>query len=47
MMSPWLEDSNDAMLVADKLGILLQTVDLERTTQYVSSTMFDEYSAVV
>ena len=25
---PWLEDSNDAMLVAEKLGIPFQTVDL-------------------
>ena len=25
---PWLEDSNDAMIVADKLGIPFQTVDL-------------------
>lgn len=41
---PWLEDSNDAMLVADKLGIPFQTVDLslqykERIVDY----MFDEY----
>ena len=25
---PWLDDSNDAMLVAEKLGIPFQTVDL-------------------
>ena len=25
---PWLEDSNDAMLVAEKLGIPFQTIDL-------------------
>jgi tRNA-specific 2-thiouridylase len=42
---PWLEDSNDAMLVADKLGIPFQTVDLsnqykERIVDY----MFDEYA---
>ena len=41
---PWLDDSNDAMLVADKLGIPFQTVDLsveykERIVDY----MFDEY----
>ncbi|MFD1064098.1 tRNA 2-thiouridine(34) synthase MnmA [Winogradskyella litorisediminis] len=41
---PWLEDSNDAMLVADKLGIPFQTVDLsveykERIVDY----MFKEY----
>ena len=41
---PWLDDSNDAMLVADKLGIPFQTVDLsaeykERIVDY----MFNEY----
>ncbi len=41
---PWLDDSNDAMLVAEKLGIPFQTVDLsvqykERIVDY----MFDEY----
>ena len=41
---PWLEDSNDAMLVADKLDIPFQTVDLsvqykERIVDY----MFNEY----
>ena len=41
---PWLEDSNDAMLVADKLGIPFQVVDLsvqykERIVDY----MFNEY----
>jgi len=41
---PWLEDSNDAMLVAEKLGIPFQVVDLsaqykERIVDY----MFDEY----
>jgi len=41
---PWLEDSNDAMIVADKLGIPFQVVDLseqykERSVDY----MFDEY----
>jgi len=41
---PWLEDSNDAMLVAEKLGIPFQTVDLsaqykERIVDY----MFNEY----
>lgn len=41
---PWLDDSNDAMLVADKLGIPFQTVDL--STQYkerIVDYMFDEY----
>lgn len=41
---PWLEDSNDALLVAEKLGIPFQTVDLsaeykERIVNY----MFNEY----
>ena len=41
---PWLEDSNDAMIVADKLGIPFQTVDLsveykDRIVDY----MFSEY----
>ena len=41
---PWLEDSNDALIVAEKLGIPFQTVDLsveykERIVDY----MFDEY----
>jgi tRNA-specific 2-thiouridylase len=41
---PWLEDSNDAMIVAEKLGIPFQTVDLsvqykERIVDY----MFNEY----
>ena len=43
---PWLEDSNDAMLVAEKLGIPFQTIDLsaeykERIVDY----MFDQYAA--
>ncbi|RDY58300.1 tRNA 2-thiouridine(34) synthase MnmA [Flagellimonas nanhaiensis] len=41
---PWLEDSNDALIVAEKLGIPFQTVDLsaeykERIVDY----MFSEY----
>lgn len=41
---PWIEDSADALLVADKLGIPFQTIDLsdvykERIVDY----MFDEY----
>jgi tRNA-specific 2-thiouridylase len=41
---PWLEDSNDAMLVAEKLGIPFQTIDLskEYKTQIVDY-MFAEY----
>lgn len=41
---PWLEDSNDAMLVADKLGIPFQTIDLSK--QYkaqIVDYMFAEY----
>ena len=43
---PWLEDSNDAMLVAEKIGIPFQTVDLsieykERIVDY----MFNEYAS--
>ena len=43
---PWLEDSNDAMLVAEMLGIPFQTIDLsaeykERIVDY----MFDQYAA--
>jgi tRNA-specific 2-thiouridylase len=43
---PWVEDSNDAMLVADKLGIPFQVIDLsseykERIVDY----MFNEYAA--
>ncbi len=41
---PWLEDSNDAMLVADKLGIPFQTVDLsEDYKERIVDYMFDEY----
>ena len=41
---PWLEDSNDAMLVADKLGIPFQTVDLsEQYKERIVDYMFDEY----
>lgn len=41
---PWLEDSNDAMIVAEKLGIPFQTVDLSK--QYkkrIVDYMFAEY----
>jgi len=41
---PWLEDSNDAMLVAEKLGIPFQVVDL--SVQYkdrIVDYMFNEY----
>ncbi len=41
---PWLEDSNDAMLVAQKLGIPFQTVDLsEQYKERIVDYMFKEY----
>ncbi len=41
---PWLEDSNDAMLVAQKLGIPFQTVDLsEEYKERIVDYMFKEY----
>ncbi len=41
---PWLEDSNDAMIVADKLGIPFQVVDLsEQYKDRIVDYMFDEY----
>ena len=41
---PWLEDSNDAMLVAEKLGIPFQVVDLsEQYKEKIVNYMFREY----
>ena len=41
---PWLDDSNDAMLVAEKLGIPFQTVDLsEQYKERIVDYMFHEY----
>lgn len=41
---PWLEDSNDAMLVAHKLDIPFQTVDLsEQYKERIVDYMFNEY----
>ncbi|MGB5942795.1 MAG: tRNA 2-thiouridine(34) synthase MnmA [Leeuwenhoekiella sp.] len=41
---PWLDDSNDAMLVAEKLGIPFQTVDLsEQYRERIVNYMFREY----
>ncbi|WP_051957505.1 tRNA 2-thiouridine(34) synthase MnmA [Altibacter lentus] len=41
---PWLEDSNDAMLVAQKLDIPFQTVDLsEQYKERIVNYMFHEY----
>jgi tRNA-specific 2-thiouridylase len=41
---PWLEDSNDAMIVAEKLGIPFQVVDLsEEYKERIVNYMFNEY----
>lgn len=41
---PWLEDSNDAMIVANKLGIPFQVVDLsEQYKDRIVDYMFAEY----
>ena len=41
---PWLEDSNDALLVAEKLGIPFQTVDLSNEyKEKIVDYMFNEY----
>ncbi|RLD26955.1 MAG: tRNA 2-thiouridine(34) synthase MnmA [Bacteroidetes bacterium] len=41
---PWLDDSNDAMLVAEKLGIPFQTVDLSKEyKERIVDYMFNEY----
>ena len=41
---PWLDDSNDAMLVAEKLGIPFQTIDLsEQYKERIVDYMFHEY----
>ncbi|MCV6628704.1 MAG: tRNA 2-thiouridine(34) synthase MnmA [Flavobacteriaceae bacterium] len=41
---PWLEDSNDAMIVAEKLGIPFQTVDLSKEyKERIVDYMFREY----
>lgn len=43
---PWIDDSNDAMLVADALGIPFQTIDLsEAYKQRIVDYMFAEYEA--
>ena len=41
---PWLEDSNDALLVAEKLNIPFQVVDLSKQyKERIVDYMFDEY----
>lgn len=41
---PWIDDSNDALQVAEKLGIPYQTIDLsEQYKDRIVDYMFDEY----
>ena len=41
---PWLEDSNDAMIVAEKLNIPFQTIDLSKEyNEKIIEYMFNEY----
>ena len=41
---PWLDDSNDALLVADKLGIPFQVIDLSKDyKERIVNYMFNEY----
>ena len=43
---PWEEDSKDALLVAEKLGIPFQTIDLSETYRTrIVDYMFSEYEA--
>ncbi|MGB0850204.1 MAG: tRNA 2-thiouridine(34) synthase MnmA [Bacteroidia bacterium] len=43
---PWEEDSKDALLVADKLGIPFHTIDLSKEYyERIVSYMFDEYKS--
>ncbi|MEM1138149.1 MAG: tRNA 2-thiouridine(34) synthase MnmA [Bacteroidota bacterium] len=43
---PWLEDSNDALLVAQKLNIPFQTVDMSKEyKERIVDYMFEEYEA--
>lgn len=43
---PWIEDSNDAMMVAEKLGIPFQVIDLSKDyKERIVDYMFAEYEA--
>lgn len=43
---PWIEDSNDALIVAEKLGIPFQTIDLSKEyKERIVDYMFGEYEA--
>ncbi len=42
---PWIEDSNDALMVAKKLGIFFQVIDMsELYKEKIVDYMFDEYA---
>ena len=41
---PWIEDSNDAILVAEKIGIPFQVIDLSKDyKERIVDYMFKEY----
>ena len=43
---PWIDDSQDALLVAEKLGIPFQTIDLSKDyKEKIVDYMFAEYEA--
>ncbi len=43
---PWIDDSNDAMLVAQHLGIPFQVLDLSKAyKERIVDYMFEEYAA--
>ncbi|MFT5306609.1 MAG: tRNA-specific 2-thiouridylase, partial [Chitinophagales bacterium] len=43
---PWVEDSNDALLVAEKLGIPFHVIDFsEEYKERIVDYMFNEYEA--
>ena len=43
---PWIDDSNDALLIAEQLGIPFQVLDLSKEYQErIVDYMFDEYQA--
>ncbi|MDX1350879.1 MAG: asparagine synthase-related protein, partial [Putridiphycobacter sp.] len=43
---PWIDDSQDALLVANKLGIPFQTIDLsEQYREKIVDYMFAEYES--
>ena len=43
---PWIDDSNDALLIAQELGIPFQVIDLSKDyKERIVDYMFDEYQA--